>query len=76
MNFSLFDVVTLLKDVPEDDLRAGMVGVVVDLYTKPVMAYEVEFCDVMGRTIGQCALLPEHLRLANDTEIRARSMQS
>ena len=75
MIFSLFDVVTLMQDVPEEALRAGMVGAVIDVYTEPVMAYEVEFCDALGRTIGQLALLPEQLRLATDAEIQARPAQ-
>ena len=76
MIFSLFDVVTLMQDVPEEALRAGMVGAVIDVYTEPVVAYEVEFCDALGRTIGQLALLPEQLRLATYTEIQARPAQS
>ena len=75
MIFSLFDVVTLMQDVPEEALRAGMVGAVIDVYTEPVMAYEVEFCDALGRTIGQLALLPEQLRLATDAKIQARPAQ-
>jgi hypothetical protein len=71
MIFSLFDVVTLMQDVPEEALRAGMVGAVIDVYTEPVVAYEVEFCDALGRTIGQLALLPGQLRLATDAEIHA-----
>jgi hypothetical protein len=64
MIFSLFDVVTLTEDIPEEGLRAGMTGAVVDVYSKPVLAYEVEFCDSSGRTIAQLALLPNQLRLA------------
>lgn len=76
MTFLLFDVVTLMQDVPEEALRAGMVGAVIDVYTEPVVAYEVEFCDALGRTIGQLALLPEQLRLATDAEIQVRPAQS
>lgn len=63
MPFSLFDVVVLQQDLPNDGLRAGMQGVVIDVYKSPVMAYEVEFCDALGRTIAQLALLPEQLRV-------------
>jgi Domain of unknown function (DUF4926) len=75
MMFSLFDVVTLTQDLPDEDLRIGMVGAVIDVYTEPVIAYEVEFCDALGRTIGQLALLPEQFRLATDTEMQARTAQ-
>ena len=65
MVFSMFDVVTLVHDVPEKGLRAGMVGAVVDVYSVPVPAYEVEFCDTSGRTIAQLALFADQLQLAS-----------
>jgi hypothetical protein len=61
MKYSLFDVVALAKDVPEDGLVAGMIGSVVDVYTTPTEAYEVEFCDAQGRTIALQAFLPDQL---------------
>ena len=73
---SIFDVVTLMQDLPEKGLFAGMVGTLLDIYTKPVLAYEVEFCDVSGRTIEQLALLLGQLKLATDAEIQARRAQS
>lgn len=76
MRLSLFDVVALMQDVPDEGLRAGMIGVVIDVYIEPVVAYEIEFCDALGRTIGQLALLPEQLRFATDAEIQARPAQS
>lgn len=70
MTFSLFDVVVLTQDMPEDGLRSGMIGAVIEIYASPVMAYEVEFCDASGQTIEQLALLPEQLRLATEIERR------
>ncbi len=61
MAFSLFDVVVLTKDMPEHGLKAGMKGAVVEVHTKPALAYEVEFCDGSGRTIALLALLPDQL---------------
>ena len=62
MTFLLFDPVTLVQDLPDDGLRAGMVGAIVDVYTKPAVAYEVEFADAYGRTIAQLALFPDQVR--------------
>ena len=62
MTFSLFDCVTLIQDLPDDELRAGMVGAIVDIYTNPALAYEVEFADAYGRTIAQLALFPGQIR--------------
>lgn len=61
MKFSLFDVVVLAEDLPDEGLRAGMNGAVVDIYTQPREAYEVEFCDPAGRTLALLALLPDQL---------------
>jgi len=61
MSFALFDVVVLAEDLPEEGLRAGMNGTVVDIHVKPCEAYEVEFCDDSGQTIAALALLPSQL---------------
>lgn len=61
MSFTLFDVVTLKVDIPEEKLLRGMQGVVIDIYETPEKAYEVEFCDYEGKTISQLALLPDQV---------------
>lgn len=63
MEYSLFDVVVLNQDIQDKGLRAGAVGTIIDIYTHPAPAYEVEFCDDCGRTIALLALLPHRLRL-------------
>lgn len=64
MVFSLFEVVTLLNDIPEEGLLAGTIGVMIDVYAAPLTAYKVEFCDSAGRTTKQLSLLPEQLQFA------------
>ena len=59
----LFDLVTLLLDMPVEGLRRGATGAIVDLHGDPVEAYEVEFVDERGRTIAQLALRPEQITL-------------
>jgi ribosomal 30S subunit maturation factor RimM len=49
----LLDVIALLEDLPEENLRRGEVGTVVEMLAPDV--YEVEFSDEEGRTY---ALLP------------------
>jgi hypothetical protein len=41
----LFDVVRLTSDLPEEGLRAGAEGTIVEVYERPEPAYEVEFAD-------------------------------
>lgn len=62
MEFSLFDAVILNTDLPDEGLVKGMTGAIIDVYSSPSMAYEVEFCDQQGRTIASVALAPEQLQ--------------
>lgn len=66
VGYSLFDEVVLLEDLPDDGLRAGMVGTIIEVYSSPTRAYEVEFCDAVGLTIALLALLPEQFRPVNE----------
>jgi hypothetical protein len=52
----LFDVVTLVDDLPADSLLAGSRGTVVHIFSEPDTAYEVEFTDDDGSTIAMVTL--------------------
>lgn len=54
-NIQLLDVVALTSYVPEYGLRYGQVGTVVDILANG-QAFEVEFCDRMGRTYESIGL--------------------
>ncbi len=53
----LSDLVELIVDVPDKNLRAGMQGTIVHCYAD--QAYEVEFTDDEGETLDFTALRPE-----------------
>ncbi len=55
----LLDVVALIDDVPEKTLRRGQVGTIVELLAPGV--FEVEFCDLEGRTYASLALPESNL---------------
>lgn len=55
----LFDVIELLVDVPESNLRAGDHGAVVEKYSD--RAYEVEFANLQGETLALCNLSTEQI---------------
>lgn len=63
VDYSLFDMVVLVEDMPEAGLRVGMKGVIIEMYSQPVEGYEIEFCDDQGRTVAQLALSPEQFQL-------------
>ncbi len=53
----LFDVVELLIDLPEYNLRSGVRGAIVDCYSDE--KYEVEFSNEEGETLALCTLFSE-----------------
>lgn len=55
----LFDTVRLVAAQPQAGLPAGALGVVVESYTKPDLAYEVEFCNEEGETLASLTLAPD-----------------
>lgn len=55
----LLDVVTLTEDLPEQHLRRGQVGTIVELLDRDV--FEVEFSDDDGRTYATLALRADQL---------------
>lgn len=62
MKYSLFDVVALTENISEYNLKSGSVGAIVDIYTEPEDAYEVEFCDDDGQTICMLPLYDHQIR--------------
>ncbi|MFS6938991.1 MULTISPECIES: DUF4926 domain-containing protein [Neisseria] len=61
MKYSLLEVVQLQQDFPRFNLRKGDIGAIVEVYSNPYEAYEVEFCDNEGKTIALLTLKPEQL---------------
>lgn len=53
----LFDIVKLLVDLPEYNLRAGTQGAIVENHQNN--AYEVEFFESTGETLALCTLSPQ-----------------
>jgi hypothetical protein len=57
----LLDIVALTEDEPEKGLRRGQVGTIVETLASGV--FEVEFCDLEGRTYASVALPEGHLMI-------------
>lgn len=64
MIYAVLEVVRTKIDVPEEGLQSGTTGTIVEVFTVPNLAYEVDFVDSEGRTIAQCAFLPEYIEPA------------
>jgi len=66
MAFELYTDVILTRDVPEEALRAGDVGTVVDRHVVPGVAeegYSLEFFDMTGNTVAVVTLPASALRV-------------
>jgi hypothetical protein len=65
MKFELFSDVILTADVPEEDLRAGDIGTLVERHDVPGQeeGYSVEFFDMTGQTVAVAAVPASALRL-------------
>jgi hypothetical protein len=57
----LLDIVALTEDEPEKGLRRGQTGTIVETLASGV--FEVEFCDLEGRTYASVALPEGHLMI-------------
>ncbi|QRN35913.1 DUF4926 domain-containing protein [Pectobacterium brasiliense] len=60
-SYSLFDVVYLKNDLPEEGLKKGMLGAIVHIYNEPSPAYEIEFCDDNGEALACITLISDFL---------------
>ena len=64
MRFQLYSDVVLARDVPENNLRSGDVGTVVERHEAPgrETGYSVEFFDMLGNTVAVVTLPASALR--------------
>ena len=64
MDFQLYTDVVLVRDLPEEHLRAGDVGTVVECHDVPgrETGYSVEFFDMLGNTVAVVTLPRNALR--------------
>lgn len=59
--FEMFQSVKTVVPVPQLGLASGAMGAIVDIYTSPYPAYEVEFFDGEDNTVGFLSMRPEEL---------------
>lgn len=81
MHFELYSDVVLARDVPEENLRAGDVGTVVERHDVPgrETGYSVEFFDMLGNTVAVVTLPASALRApthADRPAVRAEQVRA
>lgn len=65
--FNVLDTVVLTRDIPDDGLRRGDLGAIVEVYGPD--AFEVEFVAASGRTQALVTLSEADLRRVNDRDL-------
>ncbi len=67
MSFHALETVVLARDLPEQGLKSGDLGAVVELYEPDGL--EVEFVTASGRTVGLVTLRSDDVRPVQDTDV-------
>jgi hypothetical protein len=65
--FNILDTVVLTRDIPDDGLRRGDLGAIVEIYGPD--AFEVEFVAASGRTQALVTLSEADLRRVDDRDL-------
>jgi hypothetical protein len=65
----LLDTVVALSNFPEHGVLAGDLGAIVEVYTAPVLAYDVEFVNPDGSTRALLTLSPNQVRRLSAADV-------
>lgn len=65
---ALFDAIELLVDLPEENLKAGIRGAIVEDFGDE---YEVEFANTAGEMVALCTLKREQFRVVWRSETKS-----
>jgi hypothetical protein len=67
--FKRLETVIATVNIPDQRVLAGDLGTIVDVYTDPTPAYEVEFVNADGSTRGLVTLSPDQIRRLSPTDV-------
>jgi len=65
----ILETVIVTASFPDHAVLAGDLGAIVEIYTAPALAYEVEFVNPDGSTRVLLTLAPEQIRCLSDLDI-------
>ena len=65
----LLDTVIAAVNLPEHKVLAGDLGAIVEIYTTPNLAYEVEFVNPDGSTPALLTLAPDQVRRLSPADV-------
>ena len=67
--FELLETIIATVNLPEHQVLAGDLGTIVEVYTKPGIAYDVEFVNPDGTTRALLTLAPDQLRRLSPADV-------
>lgn len=67
--YELLETVIVTENFKNEHVLKGDVGTIVEIYTRPVLAYEVEFVNPNGETRALLTLAPYQLRRLTDEDV-------
>jgi hypothetical protein len=68
-NFSLLETVIAKTNLPAEQILAGDLGTIVEIYTTPSLAFEVEFVNPDGTTRALLALTSDQIRRPTESDV-------
>jgi len=68
-SLALLETVIALVALPDEQVLAGDLGAIVEVYTTPKLSYDVEFVNPDGTTRALVTLAPEQLRRLEPTDV-------
>ena len=67
--FHLLDTVIMTANLSTDEVLVGDLGTIVEIYTDPTPAYEVEFVNPNGTTRVLLTLSPDQIRPLSENDV-------
>lgn len=68
-NIKILETVIVTANFPDHQVLAGDLGTVVEIYSQPQLAYEVEFVNSDGSTRALLTLSPDQLRRISPVDV-------
>jgi ATP-dependent exoDNAse (exonuclease V) alpha subunit len=65
----ILDTIIITVNIPDHRVLAGDIGTVVEIYTKPHLAFDVEFVNPDGSTRALLTLAPEQVRPLSSADV-------
>jgi hypothetical protein len=69
ISLNLLDTVIATVNLPDHNVLAGDLGTIVEVYTHPSLAFEVEFVNPDGSTRALLTLAPDQVRKLSPADV-------